>query len=51
MAKLQNVTLLCEPIAAALSLGLQVLDLIDEEEIWLTYDMGGGTTDVAVLKV
>jgi molecular chaperone DnaK len=41
--------LLQEPVAASLAYGFQGKD--DEKEIWLVYDLGGGTFDTALMQM
>ena len=48
LAGFEVVELLQEPIAASIAYGL---DAINKEGIWLVFDFGGGTFDVALVKV
>jgi len=49
MANLNLISLLEEPVAAALATGLQKYANVDTHI--LVYDFGGGTLDVTILKV
>jgi len=48
LAGFEVVELLQEPIAASIAYGL---DAINKDGIWLVFDFGGGTFDVALVKV
>ncbi len=50
-AGLEEVVLLQEPIAACVAYSNEQELSIEEEEIWLVYDFGGGTFDVSLAKV
>ncbi|CAM1373454.1 Hsp70 family protein [Tenacibaculum xiamenense] len=50
-AGFQQVYLLQEPIAASLAFANKNNLDIEEEKYWLVYDFGGGTFDVALLKI
>lgn len=48
---LQEVFLLQEPIAASLAYFNQQQDGVEQEGYWLVYDLGGGTFDIALVKI
>lgn len=48
LAGIDRIVLLHEPIAAAIGYGFHTED---QDAIWLTFDLGGGTFDVAVVEV
>lgn len=50
-AGLKEVVLLQEPIAACLAYSNELNLKIDNEELWLVYDFGGGTFDAALVKI
>jgi molecular chaperone DnaK len=47
LAGLDVVKLIREPVAAALAYGLD----LDEEQVVLVFDLGGGTLDVSLLEL
>ncbi len=51
MAGFSNVVLLQEPIAASLAYANQTKRIFNDHEIWLVYDLGGGTFDVALIEI
>jgi molecular chaperone DnaK len=50
-AGLKNVTLLSEPVAAAVSYGFGRAGEVKETQTVLVYDLGGGTFDITVIQV
>ncbi|MCL2566616.1 MAG: Fe-S protein assembly chaperone HscA [Alphaproteobacteria bacterium] len=51
MAGLKVLRLINEPTAAALAYGLDKVDEVDFQGIYLVYDLGGGTFDISVLSL
>jgi molecular chaperone DnaK len=51
LAGFDQVLLLQEPIAASLAFANQEEDRLEEEGQWLVYDLGGGTFDVALVRI